>query len=66
MLYWDTQHCPTIYSGAFHAVCMTARVESHGSRYMAGQTLTRSSLRHTHTHTEGEGVEVVKECEKVY
>ena len=33
-------------AGAFHTVCMTARVKSHDARYMGGQTQT-----HAHTST---------------
>lgn len=50
---WETQHRPSIYSGAFHTVCMTARVKSHDSRYMGGQT---------HAHMQAEGVEEAREC----
>lgn len=68
MLCRETQHCPPIFSGAFHTVCMTARVKSHDARYMGGQTQTHahSSLAHRSACTEAEGVEVVRECEGVY
>lgn len=50
-----------LYIAGLFTLCMTARVKSHDSRYMGGQTHARSPLRSTHTHWRcrcggGEGI----------
>lgn len=56
MICWETQHCPAIYSGAFHTVCMTARVKSHDSRYIGGQTCTRLLVTRSQSCGRGGGM----------
>ncbi len=50
-----------LYIAGLFTLCMTARVKSHDSRYMGGQTHT-----HTCTYTQAEGVEAVREREELY